>query len=55
MDIASVIQILHERRKGFDIVSVPYERKTKFAERPSEPKRRRVVVKVPNEDEDDEA
>ncbi|MBW9051160.1 hypothetical protein [Rhizobium mesosinicum] len=55
MDIASVIQILHERRKGFDILALEYERKTKFAIPVDKPKRGRSVVKLAVADEDDEA
>ena len=31
MEIANAIQILHERRKGLDMVQVTYERRTHFA------------------------
>lgn len=54
MDIESVIQILHERRKGFDILAVPYERKTHFAKPAEKSSGRRIVVDIKNvENEDD--
>ena len=49
MDIEYVIRILHERRKGHDILALPFERKTRFAQ-PDVMKSRRVVKKRTGED-----
>jgi hypothetical protein len=49
VDIEYTIQILHERRKGHDILALPFERKTRFAQ-PDGMKSRRVVKKRTGED-----
>jgi hypothetical protein len=49
MDIEYVIRILHERRKGHDILALPFERKTRFAQ-PDAMKSRRVVKKRTGQD-----